>query len=199
MPRRPVLAVLGAVMVALVAATAITWFLPARPRRGRDPWSGRYEPPGQTDWDLVVRDGIDLAYIKATEGRAFLDARFHANWNRARQAGLEVGAYHFFTLCSPGADQAEHFLVSVVLEQSEVAAFIDTAAAGTLMVLYVSNRFDQEYGVIDRFDRDVWERRILRRPTGSEWVIWQFGYRSCVAGIDGGVDLNIMRSPLPAT
>jgi len=65
---------------------------------------------GVIDWDAVAADGIEAAYIKASEGGAFRDSRFIGNWRGATQAGLRVGAYHFFTLCRDGDEQAGNLL-----------------------------------------------------------------------------------------
>src|SRR5205807_9805596 len=54
------------------------------------------------DWRKLTADKrIGFAYVKATEGVSFVDGRFRENWSAARRAGLRVGAYHFFRLCSP--------------------------------------------------------------------------------------------------
>ncbi|MBM6402038.1 GH25 family lysozyme [Phycicoccus sonneratiae] len=65
---------------------------------------------GSVDWAAVAGDGIDAAYVKASEGATFEDDRFVENWRGAREAGLEVGAYHFFTLCKDGDEQAANLL-----------------------------------------------------------------------------------------
>ncbi|MBT9257650.1 lysozyme M1 (1,4-beta-N-acetylmuramidase) [Phycicoccus sp. MAQZ13P-2] len=65
---------------------------------------------GDVDWTAVATDGIDATYLKASEGGTFEDPRFAANWAGARDAGLEVGAYHFFTLCKDGREQADNLL-----------------------------------------------------------------------------------------
>jgi lysozyme len=65
---------------------------------------------GVIDWQAVAADRIAAAYIKASEGGTMKDQRFAANWNGARAAGLSVGAYHFFTLCRSGHEQADNFL-----------------------------------------------------------------------------------------
>jgi lysozyme len=65
---------------------------------------------GAVDWRAVSADGISAAYIKASEGATWKDSQFAANWTGATAAGLRVGAYHFFTLCRSGEEQAENFL-----------------------------------------------------------------------------------------
>src|SRR5438128_688135 len=66
---------------------------------------------GRIDWKTVASaEHIRFAYIKATEGASSVDKQFSGNWRKARAAGLQVGAYHYFSFCSPGQKQAEHFL-----------------------------------------------------------------------------------------
>lgn len=133
------------------------------------------------------------------------------------------GAYHFFTLCRPGEEQAENFLRTVPASggalppaidlelagncsarpdrdvRMEVTAFLDAveAATGDRVVLYVGDDFEDRYRLRDELDRPVWHRRLLRRPGFERWWIWQFHDRADVDGIDGGADLNVMRGADP--
>ncbi|MEU6090369.1 GH25 family lysozyme [Streptomyces sp. NPDC047085] len=54
-------------------------------------------------------DGLSFVFIKATEGRSYVNSRLAAQTKRARDAGLVVGFYHFLW---PGhlTGQAEYFL-----------------------------------------------------------------------------------------
>ncbi|WP_076264015.1 GH25 family lysozyme [Intrasporangium flavum] len=65
---------------------------------------------GDIDWRAVAADGVAAAYVKASEGGTYVDSTFVANWRGASAAGLRVGAYHFFTLCRGGDEQAANFL-----------------------------------------------------------------------------------------
>ncbi|WP_218932301.1 glycoside hydrolase family 25 protein [Adhaeretor mobilis] len=47
------------------------------------------------DWNSVKSDGIDFAFVKATEGVNFVDSRFHENMQGATAAGVHIGPYHF--------------------------------------------------------------------------------------------------------
>ena len=207
------------------ALAAIVWwgYLPQwRPELGA---SERYgvdvsSHQGEIDWDAVSSDDVEFAYIKATEGGDFIDDWFDRNWVDAQNAGLEVGAYHFFTLCRPGAEQAQNYLNVVPLAeadlapaldlefpgncskrppieqvQQDVAAWIEKVeeAAGRDVLLYVEKPFDDQYHITSMFEQRTWHRKILRRPDGDRWDVWQFSFFADVDGIDGGVDLNIMR------
>ena len=54
----------------------------------------------EIDWPAVAAAGVRFAYVKATEGATFLDPRFLDNVAKARDAGITVGAYHFFRFTS---------------------------------------------------------------------------------------------------
>lgn len=65
---------------------------------------------GAIDWGAVRSAGIEFAWMKATEGTTFRDARFATNYPAAHGAGVIRGAYHFaLPNASSGAAQANFF------------------------------------------------------------------------------------------
>jgi lysozyme len=177
---------------------------------------------GAIDWELVAADGISFAYIKATEGGDFTDRRFEQNWQGAGDAGLVRGAYHFFTLCTPGAAQAVHFLRTVPGGSDALPPAVDLELAGNCArppgsatvrreldtflrlveseteqtaLLYVGDDFEGRYPIRESLGRPLWHRRFLRRPDVPGWVVWQVMGFAHVGGIEGRVDLDVMRQP----
>ncbi len=71
---------------------------------------------GTIDWKAVPREKCQFVYIKATEGGDFRDRNFVENWRGSADAGLRRGAYHFFSLKTPGARQAANFIETVPLD-----------------------------------------------------------------------------------
>src|SRR4051794_25361600 len=65
---------------------------------------------GVIDWQAVKDAGISFAFIKATEGDAFVDRYFATNMARCRAAGVIPGAYHFYHHDIDPAEQADHFV-----------------------------------------------------------------------------------------
>jgi lysozyme len=65
------------------------------------------------DWGKVAASGISFACAKATEGLAYVDDTFAANWAGMRKAGLTRCAYHFARPAWSPTDQAKHFLNTV--------------------------------------------------------------------------------------
>lgn len=68
------------------------------------------EYQADVDMETLRGQGISFVYVKATEGATHNDSRFQENWANAKAAGMPVGAYHFFSYDSSGADQARHFI-----------------------------------------------------------------------------------------
>ena len=71
----------------------------------------RYQ--GDVNMEKLSGEGIQFLYIKATEGSSHTDIWFEENMQKARDAGLPAGAYHFFSMDSSGAKQAQHYIETV--------------------------------------------------------------------------------------
>lgn len=81
---------------------------------------------GEIDWRKVAAlPNVRFAIIKATEGGDFRDRRFAENWRQAKDAGLVRGAYHFFTFCRPGRDQARNVIATVPREEGTLPTAVD--------------------------------------------------------------------------
>nr|WP_239552452.1 GH25 family lysozyme [Brachybacterium muris] len=172
------------------------------------------------DWEQVAGDGYVFAYIKATEGTGFVDTHFRQNWDGARAAGITPGAYHYFTLCSPGAEQAASFLAAAPPDdaalppaldlefdgacdarpeaadaQAQIDAFTYEVekAWGRRMVIYSSSEWRAHYGLPVADSRPDWLYSDLGRPSLEDWSVWQLRFDGTVAGIEGPVDIDVVR------
>ncbi|MDO8352169.1 MAG: GH25 family lysozyme [Aestuariivirga sp.] len=86
---------------------------------------------GVNDWAKVVHEPrVRFAFIKATEGGDFRDGDFVRNWQGAQAVGLVRGAYHFFTFCRPGIDQAQNYLATVPAASDILPVTIDLEFGG---------------------------------------------------------------------
>lgn len=52
---------------------------------------------GYIDYAQVKNSGIDIVYIKASQGSTIIDSYFEYNYNNAKANGLKVGFYHYLT------------------------------------------------------------------------------------------------------
>lgn len=219
--RRIALASLVAFALALLAlAVGRYGFLHWQPDRARYPLRGLdvSHHQGIVDWPTVARNDVAFVYLKASEGGDHRDRRYADNARGARAAGIAVGAYHFFTFCRSGAEQAANFLAAaparaealppaVDLEfggncgrrpdaatmRAELDAFLAPveAAYAKPALLYVTPEFLDAYAAALPA-RPLWRRSILRAPGSSvPWALWQYHNRGRVAGIGGPVDLNV--------
>ena len=84
---------------------------------------------GAIDWPAAAGAGIALAFIKATQGLAFVDPAFERNWGAAVKAGVLAVPYHFLDSEDPDG-QAEHFLAVTDLAEAQ-PAMIDWESAAT--------------------------------------------------------------------
>ncbi len=208
-------------LAGIILAGGILYFLAFSPDRGRYPVRGIdvSHHQGEIDWRRVAADDVAFAIIKATEGGDYLDRLFEVNLQQAREAGLAVGAYHFFTFCRPGTDQARNFIATVPRDQallppvvdiefggncprrptveelkSELAAFLNPveAAFGKEAVIYVIGDAASVYA--DALpERKRWVRSLARHPGHDNWTYWQYHNTGRVDGIAGPVDLNALQ------
>jgi lysozyme len=90
----------------------------------------RVQVPGRHDWNAVVNSGVKFAWIKATEG-GDLDARFQANWEGAKAAGIPHGAYHFVYWCRPPLEEIQIFEQNAPAEDDALPPVLDAEATPT--------------------------------------------------------------------
>jgi len=65
------------------------------------------------DWNTARRNGVNFAFLKATEGGDLLDPAFKNHWRGAGAAGVERSAYHFYYFCTEPEVQARWFIRNV--------------------------------------------------------------------------------------
>lgn len=70
---------------------------------------------GYIDFAQVKAGGIDVVYIKASEGNNFVDPYFETHYENARANGLDIGFYHYLTATTVSDAQAQaRFFASVI-------------------------------------------------------------------------------------
>ncbi|MBY0563735.1 MAG: hypothetical protein K2P58_06055 [Hyphomonadaceae bacterium] len=176
---------------------------------------------GAIDWRTLASQDIAFAYIKATEGATHTDTRFAENWERAGEANLYRGAYHFFTLCQPGARQAANFIATVprtpgalphALDMehmgpcresptmteivSEMRVWLDLVEAhyGARPLIYTTREFHDAH-LQEVTGERFWIRSLGMPPRfrQDDWVIWQHHNKARRRGVQGPIDLNAFR------
>lgn len=177
----------------------------------------------EINWNLVDKQRVKFAYIKATEGGDFKDKRFKTNWTNARANDIPVGAYHFFTFCKSGIEQAQNFIETVPNETNMLPPAIDLEYSGNCkltkskdillkdiddfiqtiektynrrMIIYVTERFYNDY-LVDLYpDNRLWVRDVFKEAhviDDRDWLFWQYADNARISGITTLVDLNIFK------
>lgn len=171
------------------------------------------------EWDSVaVKEPVDFAFVKATEGHDFVDSLFCRNWDELKRLGIRRGAYHFFRAYGCGDEQANLFLSQVDMAPGDLAPVLDLECLdgiapevmvneariwlevvetqlGVKPIIYSNQHFYETYlsGHLDGFP--LWIARYSEdKPllaTGRNWDFWQFSNEGCIDGICKKVDLNV--------
>ncbi len=176
---------------------------------------------GNIDFEQVRDDDYQFVFIKASEGKTYRDEAFERNYQGAREAGLKVGAYHFFRKNREGKDQADNFLGAVRGKAFDLPLVIDleddwgngvtvdrkTAVQrvldminiltdeGYMVMIYTNLDGYNKYYKDLLADHDLW----LCSFTSPDLLphlphcIQQFSHEGTVAGVEGAVDLNVYR------
>ena len=160
---------------------------------------------------------IQFAFIKATEGLSNIDRQFKRNWQKAKEANITRGAYHYFLATKSGRMQAENFIRTVKLQQGDLPPVLDVEELYGVPVDSMRNRVkmwlqtvEKTYGVkpiiytnVDFYNRHLglefdayplWIAHYYQpeQPRINRgWVFWQHSDEGRVNGIVSKVDFNV--------
>ncbi len=164
---------------------------------------------------------VSFVFIKSTEGVSVRNKFYPGDYVQARKHGIHTGAYHFWSMRSSGASQAEFFLKNTrfnkgdlppVLDIEPTKAQIEQMGADNLFhqirqwlriveqrvgvkpVLYVNQMFVNNYLVNQadlKRDYSVWIARYSEYKPDVRLTYWQLCPDGRVSGIQGDVDINV--------
>lgn len=177
---------------------------------------------GEINWNklrgaTVDGQSISFIFIKATEGKDFLDENFNDNFYQAREYGFLRGAYHYFKPNISASLQAKYFLRQVHLEEGDLPPVLDIEETGGLTpaqlrtaaltwlkavekqygvapILYTGYKFHRDYLNTPEFERyPYWIAHYYVRSLSykGSWRFWQHTDCGRIEGIKEKVDLNI--------
>ncbi len=169
---------------------------------------------GVVDWPVLADQGVDFAFIKATEGSALRDGQFAANWAGAQAAGIRTGAYHFLSYDSPGETQADNFISMVPVTEGALPPVVDIEFYGPYLenppekehvrsvldpllerleehygvkpILYVTYRSYYRYLAGSGYgDYPIWCSSPTIFPLVPDWNFWQYSHTARLEGYYG--------------
>ena len=172
------------------------------------------------DFTAVAAAGIEVVYIKSSEGTDWVDPYFERNYEGAKAAGLKVGFYHYVNARSVSeAIEEASFFVSVVnnkqfdaklavdfedfgeLTKTEInqitLAFAEEVEkqSGKEVVIYsnannATNVFDESLTKYSLWVAQYDGNEISEEVIWETWAGWQYTDTGTVEGINGNADLN---------
>lgn len=173
---------------------------------------------GEIDFSQVKASGIEVVYIKSSEGFRSVDSYFEQNYANAKNAGLKVGLYHYVTARSveDAVRQANFFVSTISGKNPDCKLAMDFESFGSLgreeinqialtfmqTVKNVSGKdviiYSDEYNANSTFESNLatyplWVAQYeVSEPTVREhwnnWAGWQYTDRGEVPGISSYVD-----------
>ena len=176
---------------------------------------------GCIDFKKVKASGIDFVIIKAggSDKGFYTDSKFRENYEKAKAAGLYVGAYYFagkyFRGIEAGVIDAHKFIEILKGLKFDYPVFLDIEAqdnrykeeitdaavafcqelekAGYFVGIYASDISGYQYKLNhDRIKSYAhWVARYGNEPkVCKEYGIWQYSSKGTVNGISGSVDMD---------
>lgn len=173
------------------------------------------------DWVSIKEYGIDFAIIRAGNGDYWKDVQFENNYEKAHEAGVDLGVYHYIT--ATDTEQAviearemlkwlegKHFEYPVVIDieggdhqklsKKNFSDIVDaygtvlTEAGWKVAVYSYASLLDSKLNDTVLAKYDVWQAHwSTTRPTVFEkpYTMWQYTSDGTVWGIDGRCDMDI--------
>ncbi|RLQ91621.1 GH25 family lysozyme [Falsibacillus albus] len=176
------------------------------------------------DWKKVKDDGIEFVYIKATEGIDFVDPKLSDYYNGAKEAGLLIGFYHFarpkdyqttmkeaknFIQHTKAFDADLPYVYDIEVSEGLSAQQITSLAQVWLkevenklgdVMIYSYSYFQKQYLLEDLTKYSLWIAHYdTPEPSFSRWKeykCWQSSDKGSVSGINGQVDIDILKGGL---
>lgn len=170
------------------------------------------------DFKKVKNNGIEIVYIKATEGLTYDNPLLKSQYNGAKAVGLKVGFYHFLRANDPTLE-AKHFLsvINGLLADCKDAIDVESAAGGTITqtssnvrvfadYLILKGRevciYTNDYFYANNLNNSVkniplWVAHYgVAKPDAINYIGFQYTDAGSVDGINGSVDLSEFKSAI---
>lgn len=95
---------------------------------------------GNINYEQVKNAGIEIIYMKASEGNNFVDPYFNQNYTNAKANGLKVGFYHYLTArnVQEAVEQATFFLSVISGKNSDCRLAMDFESFGNLTITEIN-------------------------------------------------------------
>lgn len=175
---------------------------------------------GYIDYERVKNAGIEVVYIKSSEGTTLEDPYFRTNYNNAKANGLKVGFYHFIRARNEeeAREEAEFFARVISETNPDCRLAMDFEVFGDLSVEEINRIsfaflqkiqeitqkecviYSDAYNARNTFSRELAEKYPLwiaeygvETPVDNgKWEYW-VGFQYTDAGRIDGIEGNVDR------
>lgn len=175
---------------------------------------------GNIDFGEVARAGIEVVYIRASEGRGYVDPYFRENYEKAKANGLRTGFYHFLTATNvaEAKEEAEFFVSNIkglepdcrLAMDFEVFNGLDVSAINEISRVFLETVeklsgkecviYSDAYNARAVFSKElaedypIWvaDYFVEEPESNDKWKFW-VGFQYSDRGIINGIDGNVDR------
>lgn len=174
---------------------------------------------GNVDFAQVKNSGVQIVFMKATEGNYYVDAKLSANYQGSKNNGLLVGFYHFFKANLDAKVQAKYFVdniqgktpncrLALDIERTEgynsndlsnkCAVFLEEVKrlSGKDVVVYTYTNFAQTSltNILSAYPLWIAHYGVTTpgsNPIWNSWVGFQYSDSGSIPGVGGNCDLDV--------
>lgn len=175
---------------------------------------------GKINFKEVAESGIDIVYIRASEGTDYIDPYFRENYEQAKANGLKTGFYHFLTATNTeeAREEARFFVSNIKGSQPDGKLAMDFEVFGDLSkseineiskvfletVQELSGKeciiYSDAYNARETFDEElarkyaIWvaDYFVEEPADNGKWSSW-VGFQYTDRGRINGIDGNVDR------
>ena len=181
---------------------------------------------GNINFSKVKSSGIDIVYIKSSQGNNYIDPYFKTHYEEAKKNNLNIGFYHFLTARNSQEAIAEaQFFVSVInnLDSNcrlamdfEIFEDLSISEINEISLTFLSEVenltrkevviYSDAFNARNTFNTEVASRYPIwvaeygtEEPSNGNWSTWigfQYTNRGIIPGISGFVDRDYFTSDI---
>ena len=181
---------------------------------------------GKIDWKKLSKFSFEgykfeFVYIKASEGKSWVDRKFDYNWQKAKKYNILRGAYHFYRPKVNSTIQMENFISVVDMQKGDLPPVLDVEVESSLSkskyregvlnclkimettygiqpIVYTNQQLYREYFKHKSFEKyHFWISRLKSSPPRMDnWLFWQFTYEGVISGSNEYVDINVFNGDI---
>lgn len=132
------------------------------------------------DFNSVRNDGVEVVYIKATEGTTYQDADCNNFYQGAKAVGLKIGFYHFLVGTSAPETQADNFYNMIKDKQNDLIPMLDVETNFEGLNDYIS-RFITRFKAISNLDIAIYTYTSFITNISSQFAnlkLWEANYNN---------------------